>query len=177
MAYRSLTIKQKVNAPLRRPISVQSYTGRAKRDLTIIPGECVCRSEASPSDRNHSSESRPCLKFLPYSSIAIYLYFAARFSAAPVFRAKHHQGHPHFPRYPPHASSHAASHHRGPARITLQHFARGDRVPSGHFTTPSAGPHASLRLSPYLLVPPTRNSLDLHATQLGRMPTLTTPGL
>ena len=166
MAYRSLTIKRKVNAPLCRPISVQSHTGRAKRDPTTITGECVCRSEASPSDR---SESRPLSQFLPYSSIAIYPYFAARSSAARVFRAKHHQGHPHFPRYPPHASSHAASHHRGPARITLQPFARGDRVPSGYITTPSAGPHASLRLSPYLLVPPTRNSLDLHATQLGRL--------
>ena len=92
MAYRSLTIKQKVNAPLCRPISAQSYTGRAKRDLTIILGECVCRSEASPSDRNHSSESRPCLQIFSYFLIAIYLYFAARFSAAPVFRAKHRQG-------------------------------------------------------------------------------------
>ena len=63
--------------------------------------------------------------FLSYSSIAIYPYFAARSSAARVFRAKHHQGHPHFPRYPPHASSHAASHHRGPARITLQ-LSRGE---------------------------------------------------
>jgi len=166
MSYRFLTIKRKVNAPLCRPISVQSHTGRAKRDPTTIAGDCICRSEASPSDR---SESRPCLKFLPLSSIAIYPYFAARSSAARVFRAKHHQGHHHFPRYPPHASSHAASHHRGPARITLQHSTRGKSLATGHITPPSARPHASLRLSPYLLVPPTRNSLDLHATQLGRL--------
>ena len=92
----------------------------------------------APSD----SESRSCLKILSYFPIAIYLYFTARSSAAPVFRAKHH----HFPRYPPHASSHAASHHRGPARITLQQSTRGNRVPTGHITTPSARPHASLRL-------------------------------
>ena len=85
MAYRFLTIKRKVNAPLRRPISVQSYTGRAKRDPTTITGECICRSGASASDSIMVVSRDLCLKILSYSSIAIYLYFAARFSAARPF--------------------------------------------------------------------------------------------
>jgi hypothetical protein len=81
-------------------------------------------------------------KDFPYPYIAISIPFCPIFRRA-RFPTKHH---PPFARYPPHASSHAASHHRRPARITLQHSTRGNRVLIGRVTTPSATPHASLRL-------------------------------
>jgi len=153
MAYRSLTIKRKVNAPLCRPISVQSYTGRNRRDpTTTLVSVYAGRKRRFPSD----SESRPCFK---NSSMFLNSYISIL--CCPIFRRA---------RFPSQASPRAPFYSvpaariiprckspSGPARITLQHSTRGNRLPSGHFTTPSAGPHASLRLSPYSLVPPTRN--------------------
>lgn len=70
----------------------------------------------------------------------------------------------HFPPQPLHASSHAASHHRRPVRITLHICKRGLSCPTGHLTTPSATTPRFFCTFPRLRVPPTRTHLVSHAT-------------
>ena len=127
MAYRSLTIKRKVNAPLCRPISVQSYTGRNRRDpTTTLVSVYAGRKRMFPSD----SESRPCFK---NSSMFLNSYISIL--CCPVFRRARFPSQA-LPRAPFYSVPAARIIPRckspsGPARITLQHFTRGTRVPSG----------------------------------------------
>lgn len=143
LAYRFLTLSLMVTAPPCPPISAQSHTGKTTRECDgrrpgYRDGDALVQL-LQPGDHGRQ---------VCYNTLIIPLHVIPPCLALPDLPPHPSTAAHHFHPQPLHASSHSASHHRRPVRITLRICKRGLSCPTGHLTTPSAPPHASAAHSP-----------------------------